>query len=130
MGFFCFGIYGACRYLMSFFPNISQRYPIHKSAAFLSILSASFYLVISGAATSAVRAWMMASAVMIAVILDARILTVRNLAIVLFVMLLINRANIFSISFQLLAIATFFIIGLFEVLKPYALKRQFLSAIW
>ena len=130
MGFFCFGIYGVCRYLMSFFPNISQRYPIHKSAAFLSILSASFYLVISGAPTSAVRAWMMASAVMIAVILDARILTVRNLAIVLVVMLLINPANIFSISFQLSAIATFFIIGLFEALKPYALKRQFLSTIW
>ena len=72
----------------------------------------------------------MATAVMIAVILDARILTVRNLAIVLFVMLLINPANIFSISFQLSAIATFFIIGLFEALKPYSLKQQFLSTIW
>jgi competence protein ComEC len=103
-----------------FLPNISQRYTIHKSAAFLSALSASFYLVISGAPTSAVRAWMMVSAVMIAVILDARILNVRNLAIVLFVMLLINSANIFSISFQLSAIATLFTIGLFEALKPYA----------
>jgi competence protein ComEC len=115
---------------MSFFPNISQRYPIHKLAAFLSILSASFYLVISGAPKSAVRAWMMGSAAMIAVISDARVLTVRNLSIVLFVMLLINPANIFYILFQLSAIATFFIIGLFETLRPYALKRQFLSAIW
>ena len=63
---------------------------------------------------------MMVSAVMIAVILDARILNVRNLAIVLFVMLLINSANILSISFQLSAIVTLFTICLFEALKPYA----------
>jgi len=72
----------------------------------------------------------MTSAVMIAVISDVRILTVRNLAIVLFVTLLINPANIFSISFQPSAIATFFMFGLFDALKPYALKRQFLSPIW
>ena len=129
MGFFCFGIFTLCRYVFSYFPSISQIYPIHKFAALLAIISASFYPVISGAPTSALRAWMMAGALMIGVMCDVRILTIRNLALVLLFMLLINPSNLYSISFQLSAIATFFIIGLFEVTKSYAKRKSFFSPI-
>ena len=99
MGLFCFSVYGFVRFGCAFFPALSQRYEVHKGAAIAALIAGGIYLCLFGFPVSAIRAYLMACIVILAVLTDRRALTLRNLALVGCVMLALQPSLLYSAGF-------------------------------
>jgi competence protein ComEC len=64
------GLFWAVRALLALFPAIALTQPIKKWAAAAALGSATFYLIISGAATPATRAYIMLTVMLVAILFD------------------------------------------------------------
>ncbi|VVT18367.1 ComEC/Rec2 family competence protein [Rhizobium sp. EC-SD404] len=87
-------------------PGIAQAWPVKKFAALGAIGTSTFYLLISGAVISAQRAWIMVVVMLVAVLLDRAALTMRNVAIAAFLILLVTPSAVTSPGFQMSFAAT------------------------
>ncbi len=87
-------------------PGVAQAWPVKKFAALGAIGTSTFYLLISGAVISAQRAWIMVVVMLIAVLLDRAALTMRNVAIAAFLILLVTPSAVTSPGFQMSFAAT------------------------
>ncbi len=114
MGFAMGMVFYAIRFILTLFPFATFSFSIKKLAACVSIGSGLFYLMITGGSLATERAFIMASLVMIAILLDREALTMRNLALALLIMLLIAPNSIMNIGFQMSFAATAAIIAYFE----------------
>lgn len=100
---------------------ISLRITPRKLAAIVAWGVAVVYLGLSGASTSTIRAFIMVSIGIVAVLTDRRVLSLRSIAIAGFVILLINPDAIFSSGFQMSFAATIGIVVAYDYLL---LRRQ------
>jgi competence protein ComEC len=87
-------------------PGVAQTWPVKKFAALGAIGTSTFYLLISGAVISAQRAWIMVVVMLVAVLLDRAALTMRNVAIAAFLILLVTPSAVTSPGFQMSFAAT------------------------
>lgn len=110
-------IFFLTRYSLSYSSYISQKYNTKKLAAFVAIVATLFYLFITGVQVSAVRAFIMISLFMIAVIFDLQPDLKRAIGASAFAMLLFFPEYVFQPGFQLSFIATLALIAIFEILK-------------
>ena len=69
------------RLFLALFPEVPLRYPVRKWAAGSALFAASGYLILSGASVSTQRAYIMISIMLLAVLMDRRALTMRNVAL-------------------------------------------------
>jgi competence protein ComEC len=69
------------RALLALIPGLSDRAPIKKWSAFAALLITAFYLVLSGAEVATQRSFIMIAIVLIGVLLDRPILTLRTVTI-------------------------------------------------
>jgi competence protein ComEC len=67
MGLVCFGVMGVVRFCGALFPAYAVRVPLHKAAALVALIAGGLYVLLSGGTISAVRAFLMALLVVIAV---------------------------------------------------------------
>jgi competence protein ComEC len=95
------GLYWTVRALLALVPAIALRFPIKKWAALAALASASFYLVISGAATPATRAFVMLAMMLLAVLFDRPALSMRSLALAATIILLLQPENLLEPGFQM-----------------------------
>ncbi len=95
------GIFWLVRALLAAIPALVLRYPVKKWAAIAALLSAAFYLAISGAAPPAVRAFVMLATMMTAVLLDRPALTMRSLALAAGIILLFRPEAVTDAGFQM-----------------------------
>ena len=95
------GIFWLVRALLAAIPALTLRYPVKKWAAIAALLSAAFYLAISGAAPPAVRAFVMLATMMTAVLLDRPALTMRSLALAAALILLLRPEAVIDAGFQM-----------------------------
>ena len=95
------GIFWLLRALLAAIPAIALQYPIKKWAAVGALAASSFYLVISGAAPSAVRAFVMLAMVMVAILLDRPALSMRSLGLAAAILLLLRPEAIIEPGFQM-----------------------------
>jgi len=95
------GLFWLARAILALFPPIALNYPIKKWAACLALLGAGFYLVISGGATSSVRAFVMLAMMLLAVLLDRPALSMRSLALAAAILLLMRPEAITEPGFQM-----------------------------
>jgi competence protein ComEC len=63
-------VFWLVRALLAAVPGLALRFPIKKWAATIALLAATFYLLLSGASVPTLRAWIMMSIFLIAVLLD------------------------------------------------------------
>ncbi len=124
MGLFCFSVYGALRLGFAFTPAFSQRFAVHKLAAIAALIAGGVYLCLSGFPVSAIRAYLMAFIVILAVLTDRRALTLRNLALVGCVMLALQPSLIYSAGFQLSFLASFAIIYVVSWVRGILLRNR------
>ena len=96
-----FGLFWLVRAILAAFPYLALHYPIKKWAAALALAGAGFYLLISGAAPSATRAFVMLAMMLIAVLLDRPALSMRNLALAAALILLVRPEAITEPGFQM-----------------------------
>jgi competence protein ComEC len=95
------GIFWLLRALLAAIPMPALRYPIKKWAAAGALAVSTFYLVLSGATPSAVRAFVMLAMVMVAVLLDRPALTMRSLALAAAILLMMRPEAITESGFQM-----------------------------
>lgn len=93
---------------------VALRYPIKKWAAAAAILSGAAYLAMSGLAWPAQRSFLMTAIVYVAILFDRRALSLRNVAIAAFVILLIAPEAIANPGFQMSFAAVTALIAFYE----------------
>ncbi len=110
-------------------PAIALRFPIRVWAAVGALFIASLYLAMSGAAVSAVRAYIMVAIIFIAVILNRPALSLRNLAIAALLILLVAPQSLADASFQMSFAATAALIAFYESRPPLRLFSAWPAAV-
>jgi competence protein ComEC len=99
-------------------PALASRRPIKKWAAIAALVSAAFYLVLSGASVSTQRAFIMVTIVLIGVLLDRPALTFRTLTVAAFAVLLIAPQAVVHPSFQMSFAAALALIAAYQYGLP------------
>ena len=108
------------RALLALIPGLSGRAPIKKWAALAALLVTSFYLVLSGAEVATQRSFIMIAIVLIGVLLDRPILTLRTVTIAALAVLLFAPEAVVHPSFQMSFAATLALIAGYERGIPWA----------
>lgn len=124
-------VFWLARALLALVPGLALRFPIKKWAAAIAVLAAAFYLALSGAAVPTVRAWMMMSIFLIAVMADRPAITMRNVALAALAILAVAPESLFEPSFEMSFAAVIGLVALYEWLA--ARKRYGLfdvSGLW
>ncbi len=98
-------------------PGLALQYPVKKWAACAALVAATLYLSISGGGVSARRAYIMIAIMLLAVLADRRALTMRNVAIAAFAVLLLSPHAILSPGFQMSFAAVAALIAMFEIAR-------------
>ena len=107
------------RFLLALFPIVTLRFNIKKIAAGFAILFSTLYLLISGMATPAERAFIMTTVVFIGIIFDREAISMRMVSFAALVVLVIAPQALISVSFQMSFTAVYALIAFYEV---YATK--------
>ncbi|MCF3639070.1 ComEC family competence protein [Rhizobium sp. TRM95111] len=94
------------RTLLAVLPGVAERYPVKKIAAVGALLMVTGYILISGGAVSAVRAWIMISVMLVAVLFDRAAISLRNLALSAILILAVTPSAVTGPGFQMSYAAT------------------------
>lgn len=120
------GIFAVVRMGLAGLYGFGQRFAVKKIAALAGGGAALFYLMLSGASVSAVRATIMILLVFGAVLVGRRALTMRNVAIAALIVIFLEPASVFRPSFQLSFAAVTALIGVYEMSRG----GEFLTTFW
>lgn len=101
MGLLFFGCMAAMRYGAVLLPASASHVSTHKYTAVVAISIGLIHVCLSGASVSAMRAFVMELLVILAVLIDRRALTMRNLVLAGFVILALSPVALFSAGFRL-----------------------------
>ncbi len=102
------------RFVMALVPALSLRYNSKKAAAVLAIFISAVYLVISGAAIPAQRAFVMTFVVLLAVLFERQAISMRTLAWAALIVLVISPQALISASFQMSFAAVTALVAFYE----------------
>ncbi len=108
------GIFWAVRAFLALFPTIALTQPIKKWAALAALASATFYLVISGAAVPTERAFVMLAMMLIAILVDRPALSMRSVAMAASLILLARPESLIEPGFQMSFAAVVALIAVVE----------------
>jgi competence protein ComEC len=111
------------RALLALSPTLALTRPIKKWAAAGGLLVAAFYLGLSGAEVATQRAFIMLAIMFVAVLLDRRAITLRNVALAALVILISSPESILSASFQMSFAATIALVAAYEAISLRADRR-------
>lgn len=107
-------LFGTVRLLLVLHEGLALRVPTKKWAAGATILGLAAYVELTGASIPAERAFIMSTLVLLAVILDRRALTLRNVALAGGVVLILLPESLLDVSFQMSFAATLALVCAFE----------------
>jgi competence protein ComEC len=113
-------VFWLVRALLAAVPGLALRFPIKKWAATIALLAATFYLLLSGASVPTLRAWIMMSIFLIAVLLDRPAITMRNVALAALAILIVAPESLFEPSFEMSFAAVIGLVALYEGLALVA----------
>jgi competence protein ComEC len=109
---------------LALIPSLANRYPIKKWAAAGALVTAAFYLVLSGASVSTQRAFIMIAIVLAGVMLDRPALTFRTIAVAAFAVLLLTPEAVVHPSFQMSFAAALALIAAYQYGLPWSAKAD------
>lgn len=102
------------RLVMALIPPLAVRYDSKKTAAVFAIALSVFYLLISGAAIPAQRAFIMNLIVVLGVLFDRRAISMKTAAWAAFIILIFAPQSLISVSFQMSFAAVVALIAFYE----------------
>jgi len=102
------------RALLALIPGFADRFPIKKWAAFGALAGTTFYLLLSGAEVATQRSYLMIAIVLVGVMLDRPVLSVRTLTIAALLVLLLAPQAVVHPSFQMSFAATLALVAAYE----------------
>ncbi len=109
-------VFWLVRYILAAIPTIALRYPIKKISAFMALLGGAYYLLLSGAAISTQRAYVMISIMLIAIILNRSPVTLRNVALAALIILIIRPESLNEVGFQMSFAAATGLVAIYEMM--------------
>ncbi len=113
------------RFLLVNISTIALRYPIKKWSVAAGFISATTYLMLSGAGIATQRAWVMICVMLLAVLMDRRAITMRSVAISAVIILCLNPQSLLSPGFQMsFAAVTALVAGYEAINKRRKLKSD------
>ena len=107
-------VFFVVRALLALIPGLSDRAPVKKWSAAAALLVTAFYLVLSGAEVATQRSFIMIAIVLVGVMLDRPILTLRTVTIAALVVLLLAPEAVVHPSFQMSFAATLALIAAYS----------------
>ena len=110
-------VFWSVRAGLALIPSLALRRPIKKWAAIAALLVSGFYLLISGLDVAAQRSFVMTSIAFLAILVDRRAISMRNVALAGLVVLAVTPESILSASFQMSFAATVALVAGFEMLS-------------
>ena len=99
---------------LALIPSVASRRPIKKWAAIVALMSATFYLLLSGAEIATQRSYIMIAIVLAGVMFDRPAITFRTLAIAAFGVLLLAPEAVVHPSFQMSFAATLALVAVYN----------------
>ncbi|AKR55367.1 hypothetical protein XM25_06010 [Devosia sp. H5989] len=112
------GVYFALRLLLAALGGGAGRFSAKRLAAIGGMISALLYFSISGGNVAAMRSTIMILLVFGAILAGRRALTMRNVAIAGFLVIVTDPASVFRPSFQLSFAAVVALVGTYESYRP------------
>ncbi|MDR0677462.1 MAG: ComEC family competence protein [Holosporaceae bacterium] len=117
IGFFVFWLF---RIFLCCIPRVSMFFNIKKIAAVISWITVLFYLYISGKSIPSIRAFIMHTIVILAILMDRRALTMRSVAIAATIIMISMPEVILFPSFQMSFSAVMAIVALYERFRDFS----------
>jgi competence protein ComEC len=108
------------RAALALFSTLALSYPIKKWAAAAAFAAATFYLVLSGAEVATQRSYIMTALVLLGVMADRPVLTLRTIALAALAVMVIAPEAVIHPSFQMSFAATLALIATYEHGIPWA----------
>ena len=116
-------IYWPLRALLALIPWLALHYPIKKWAAAVAILGTMFYTLLVGVQTPTLRSALMTAILMLAIMLDRKVLSMRLVALSACAVMVIFPSSILGPSFQMSFAAVLAMVALYEKPLDAALRR-------
>lgn len=114
MGLLTGVVYGALRAGLALFPMLALNWPIRKVAALGALAAAAAYLALSGGNVATQRAFVMAAAMLGAVLVERRALSLRSVALAALILLAWRPEALLSPGFQMSFAATIALVAVFR----------------
>ena len=115
MGLVVGGVLFAVRGILIIIPGLGLRIHAKKWAASAALLAGIVYLALSGASIPTVRAFVMATVMILAILLDRRSLSLRTIAVAATIVLILQPEALFEPGFQMSFAAATALIWAFEI---------------
>ena len=117
-------IFFIIRFLLSLNIYISNKYNSRKIVSIISFIASSFYLLISGARISTIRAFIMSCIILLSIILDKVAISLRSVSIAALILLIIYPESVINVGFQLSFMAVIALIKLYEYKDKWSISRD------
>ena len=117
MGLLTGFVFAVLRVAMVLIPSVGLRWPVKKIAAFGALLAAGGYLALSGGNVATERAFTMVAVMLVAIMLGRPALTLRAVAMVAIVILVLQPESITGPGFQMSFAATTALVFVFKYLR-------------
>ncbi|MCT4608715.1 MAG: ComEC family competence protein [Pelagimonas sp.] len=128
MGLLAGFVFATARLIMLIVPYTRHKWPGKKLAAVLALFAAAGYLALSGGNVATQRAFVMAAAGLVALLVDRRVLSLRAVAIAAIVVLLLRPEALLSPGFQMSFAATTALVAVFEQISR--MQRDYRLPNW
>ena len=113
------GIFWVVRALLALSPWLASNFPIKKWSIVVALVTAAGYLVLSGASVATQRAFVMLAVMGLAVLLDRPAISMRNLAVAAFVVMILSPEVVTGASFQMSFLAVASLIAFYEAVSAW-----------
>ncbi|MBV1900179.1 MAG: competence protein ComEC family protein [Kordiimonadaceae bacterium] len=110
--------------LFAAIPAIALRVMPKKAAVFPTFLIALLYLLLSGASTSTMRAFLMVAVALLAILADRRVVSLRSVALAAGAILLVWPEVVLSVGFQMSFAATAGLVAFYERILAFQRERK------
>ncbi len=119
MGLLTGFVFLTLRIALSALPMIALRWPVRKLAAVGALIAAVIYLMLSGGNVATERAFIMASVMLVAILIDRRAISLRAVAVAALIVLSLRPETLLSPGFQMSFAATTALVAVFGALRDY-----------
>ncbi|MDE3123010.1 MAG: ComEC/Rec2 family competence protein [Paracoccaceae bacterium] len=107
-------VFALLRSGLALIPAVALRLNTKKIAAVVALAGAGFYLMLSGAAVSTERSFVMVAVALVAVLADRRAISMRSIAISALIVLVLRPESLTEAGFQMSYAATVALVAAFE----------------
>lgn len=111
-------------FLLAAVASVGVRVMPRKLAVLPTWLVAILYLLLSGASTSTLRAFIMVSVALLAVLTDRKVLSLRSVALAAFFIVLWRPESVLSVGFQMSFAATAGLVAFFEMYNTSRARQR------